>query len=117
MLDGVCLVNLLYDMEYNTPNELTKAFKKYHAKRSNLAKTSMDDTIQMDKIFHGQGFKAGIMRKFMFSTVWSFNMRNDKFNNNRPQLSFLPFVEDRGSSKATRQKISGRLSGNKTFAV
>lgn len=117
MLDAVCLVNLLYDMEYNTPNELTKAFKKYHAKRSCIAKTSMDDTSQMDKIFHGQGFKAGIMRKFMFNTVWNFNMKNDKFNNNRPQLSFLQFVEDRGSSKASKQKISSRLSGNRSFSM
>jgi hypothetical protein len=71
----------------------------------------------MDKIFHGQGFKAGIMRKFMFNTVWNFNMKNDKFNNNRPQLSFLQFVEDRGSSKASKQKISSRLSGNRSFSM
>jgi hypothetical protein len=115
MLDGVCLVNLLYDMEYNTPNGLTKAFKKYQSKRSGVVKTSMDETSQVDKIFHGQGLKAGLMRKFMFNNAWSFNMGNDKFNNNRPQLSFLPFVEDRGSSKANRQKISSRLSGNRTL--
>ncbi|KAF8924006.1 hypothetical protein EDD21DRAFT_231033 [Dissophora ornata] len=117
LLDGVCLVNLLYEMEYNTPSEIAKAFKKYQSKRSGIAKASIDESTLTEKIFHGQGFMAGIMRKFMFNTVWSFNMRNDKFNNNRPQLSFLPFVEDRGASKANRQKASARLSGNMAFAI
>ncbi|KAG0209583.1 hypothetical protein BGX28_010198 [Mortierella sp. GBA30] len=111
LLDGVCLVNLLYDMEFNSPSEITKVFKKYQAKRCGLAKISIEETSQIDKIFHGQGFMAGMMRKFMFNTVWSFNMKNDKYNNNRPQLSFLPFVEDRGTSKALKQKTSQRLSG------
>ncbi|KAF9091958.1 hypothetical protein BGX29_006012 [Mortierella sp. GBA35] len=118
MLDSVCLVNLLYDMEFNTPSEITKVFKKYQAKRSSLAKASIDETSQLDKVFHGQGLVAGMIRKFVFNAVWSFNMKNDKFNNNRPQLSFLPFVEDRGTSKANRQKISGRLlASNRTYAV
>lgn len=116
LLDGVCLVNLLYDMEHSTPHEISKAFKKYHSKRSPVAKSTIEETAVLDKMFHGQGFKAGLMRRFMFSTVWSFNLMNDKLNNNRPQLSFLPFVEDRGLSKANRQKVSGRLT-RKTFAI
>ncbi|KAG0038161.1 hypothetical protein BGZ82_000903 [Podila clonocystis] len=116
LLDGVCLVNLLYDMEHTTPHEISKAFKKYHSKRSSVAKSTIEETTALDKMFHGQGFKAGLMRRFMFSTVWSFNLKNDKLNNNRPQLSFLPFVEDRGLSKANRQKVSGRLT-RKTFAI
>ncbi|KAK5809478.1 hypothetical protein F5H01DRAFT_349383 [Linnemannia elongata] len=118
MLDSVCLVNLLYDMEFNTPSEIAKVFKKYQAKRCSLAKASIDETSQLDKVFHGQGLMAGMMRKFIFNAFWSFNMKNDKYNNNRPQLSFLPFVEDRGASKANSQKISSRLlANNKTFAV
>ncbi|KAG0265824.1 hypothetical protein BG011_003975 [Mortierella polycephala] len=112
LLDGVCLVNLLYDMDHNTPNALAKAFKRYQAKRCSLAKTSIEETSQIANIFHGQGLRAGIMRKFMFNSVWSFNMKNDKFNNNRPQLSFLPFVEDRGLCKASRQKISSKMPGH-----
>ncbi|KAF9194272.1 hypothetical protein BGZ51_000432 [Haplosporangium sp. Z 767] len=117
LLDSVCLVNLLYDMEYNTPNEIAKAFKRYQTKRYSLAKASVEEASQMTSIFYGQGFRAGIIRKFMFNSVWSFNMKNDKLNNNRPQLSFLPFVEDRGQCKANRQKISSRLSGHKTFTM
>src|SRR5690554_4241789 len=83
LLDGVCLVNLLYDMDHNTPNALAKAFKRYQSKRCSLAKASIEETSQITTLFHGQGFRAGIMRKFMFNSVWSFNMKNDKFNNNR----------------------------------
>ncbi|KAG0299209.1 hypothetical protein BGZ98_010251 [Dissophora globulifera] len=110
LLDGVCLVNLLYDMENNSPNEITKAFRRYHAKRSIVAKSSIDETNAMDKIFHGQGFFAGMMRRLLFNAAWSFDMANDKFNNHRPQLSFLPFVEDRATSKANKQKVSERLT-------
>ncbi|KAF9927456.1 hypothetical protein FBU30_003255 [Linnemannia zychae] len=112
ILDGVCLVNLLHDMEFNTPSEITKVFKKYQAKRSSLAKASIEENTQMEKVFHGHGLVAGMMRKFIFNSLWSFNIKNDKYNNNRPQLSFLPFVEDRGHSKANRQKVSSRLSAN-----
>ncbi|KAG0348198.1 hypothetical protein BG004_005741 [Podila humilis] len=115
LLDGVCLVNLLYDMEHSTPHEITKAFKKYQAKRNPVTKTTIEETAMLDKMLHGQGLKAGMMRRFMFS-AWTFNLKNDKANNNRPQLSFLPFVEDRGHSKAARQKISGRLTRNRTFS-
>ncbi|KAF9426071.1 hypothetical protein BGZ94_006973 [Podila epigama] len=117
LLDAVCLVNLLYDMEHTTPHEITKAFKKYHSKRSPITKSMIEESNAMDKLFLGTGLKAGLMRKFMFSPVFSFTMKNDKVNNNRPQLSFLAFVEDRGSSKANRQKISGRLTRNKTYAL
>ncbi|KAG0359305.1 hypothetical protein BC939DRAFT_529766 [Gamsiella multidivaricata] len=112
LLDAVCLVNLLYDMEYNSPHEITKAFKKYHTKRSVIAKTSIDDTSAMDKVFHSQGLLASMMRKLLFNSTWSFSIANDKFNNNRPQLSFLPFVEDRATSKANKQKVSERLTRN-----
>ncbi|KAG0366579.1 hypothetical protein BC939DRAFT_475328 [Gamsiella multidivaricata] len=117
ILDGVCLVNLLYDMEFNGPSEFSKAFKKYQSTRISVAKSSVEQTNMIDKIFQSQGFKAGMVRKFMFGIVGSFNLKNDKLNNNRPQLSFLPFVEDYGSSKANRQKISARLSGSKTFTI
>ncbi|KAI1316542.1 hypothetical protein EDD11_009881 [Mortierella claussenii] len=110
LLDAVYLVNLLHDMENNSPSEIAKAFKKYQAKRSVMAKVSIDDSNTMDKILHGQGFMAGVMRKLVFNTAWSFNVKNDKFNNNRPQLSFLPFVEDRATIKANKQKVSTRLT-------
>ncbi|KAF9111537.1 hypothetical protein BGX27_004795 [Mortierella sp. AM989] len=95
LLDAVCLVNLLYDMEYNSPHEITNAFKKYHAKRSVIVKTSSEETIALDKVFHSQGIMVGMMRKFLFNASWTIKMVNDRFNNNRPQISFLPFVEDR----------------------
>ncbi|KAF9128679.1 hypothetical protein BGW39_004851 [Mortierella sp. 14UC] len=118
MLDSVCLVNLLYDMEFNTPSEISKVFKKYYAKRSGLAKASIDETSHLDKVFHGHGLVAGMMRKFIFNAMWSSSMKNDKYNNNRPQLSFMPFVEDRGSSRANRQKISDRLvASSKTYPI
>lgn len=109
LLDGVCLVNLLYDMEYNSPDEINKAFKKYQARRLANVKSSMEDTSYMEKIFHSQGFIAGVVRKIVFNTAWTFNAVNDRYNNNRPQLSFLPFIEDRGISKANKQKVSERL--------
>ncbi|KAF9993894.1 hypothetical protein BGZ80_005951 [Entomortierella chlamydospora] len=112
MLDGVCLVNLLYDMEHNSPNEISKVFKKYQAKRSGIARSSIEETAALDKVFHGQGLVVGMKRKFLFNNTFTFSMANDAFNNNRPQLSFLPFVEDRATSKAYRQKVSSKLARN-----
>ncbi|KAK3806276.1 MAG: hypothetical protein J3Q66DRAFT_392910 [Benniella sp.] len=109
LLDGVCLVNLLYDMEYNSPHEINKAFKKYHTRRMANVKSSMEDTGTLEKIYHSTGFLAGVMRRIVFNTAWTFNVMNDKTNNNRPQLSFLPFVEDRAPCKAFKQKVSERL--------
>ncbi|KAG0257476.1 hypothetical protein DFQ27_005087 [Actinomortierella ambigua] len=117
ILDGVCLVNLLHDMEYNSPPELAKAFKKYHAKRYPVIKGAKDDSTTLEKLFHDKGFMAGVMRKMLFNTMWTLSLANDKYNNNRPQLSFLNFVEDRGTSKANRQKVSARLLRNRTYAL
>ncbi|KAG0230107.1 hypothetical protein BGW41_002605 [Actinomortierella wolfii] len=117
ILDGVCLVNLLHDMEYNSPPEITKAFKKYHAKRYPTVKGTNEDSSTLEKLFHDKGFLAGVMRKMIFNTMWTLSLANDKYNNNRPQLSFLNFVEDRGTSKANRQKVSARLTRNRTYAM
>ncbi|KAG0320052.1 hypothetical protein BGZ99_004703 [Dissophora globulifera] len=115
LLDGVCLVNLLYDMEYKTPDHISKVFKKYQSERSKAVKVSIENTSQTDNAFHGQGIKATLMRKLLFNTAWTFSLKSDKFNNYRPQLSFLPFVEDRGTSKANKQKIAERLSGKRSI--
>ncbi|KAF9438421.1 hypothetical protein BGZ76_007945 [Entomortierella beljakovae] len=112
LLDAVCLVNLLHEMEYNSLYEITKAFKKYQTKRSVIVKTTILETGNLDKVFHGQGILVGMMRRLVFNSFWSFNMRNDKFNCNQPQLSFLPFVEDRGSCKGLKQKPSERSRQN-----
>ncbi|KAF9349586.1 hypothetical protein BGX26_012127 [Mortierella sp. AD094] len=117
LLDGVCLVNLLYDMEYNSPHEITKAFKKYQSKRSGLARTSIEGTNALDKVFHGQGLVVGMKRKLLFNSTWTISMADDRLNNNRPQLSFLPFVEDRATSRANRQKVSTRLANQSASVI
>ncbi|KAF9345292.1 hypothetical protein BGX26_003314 [Mortierella sp. AD094] len=117
ILDAVCLVNLLYEMDSSSPIEITEVFRKYQHKRSLGVKSSIEETSQIDKIFHKQGFVSDIMRKFMLNSIWSFNMTNDKLNKNRPQLLFLPFVDDRGKTKAKPQKRSKKLAGNKCLYV
>ncbi|KAF9151379.1 hypothetical protein BGX20_005427 [Mortierella sp. AD010] len=116
ILDAVCLVNLLRKMESRSPAEYAQVFKKYQQKRIVDVKTSFQETRQIDKIIQKQGFVTNIMRKLMPNS-FVFSMKNDKVNNNQPQLSFLPFVPDRRPSTANLQERSKKLTGERTLSI
>ncbi|KAF9111341.1 hypothetical protein BGX27_005043 [Mortierella sp. AM989] len=108
ILDGVSLANALYDMDSNSLNDITKAFKRYSNERIPVARVAVAGSRSFGKLVNVQGKLSDFFRKLSFRTVpsWILKFATDKLHLNRPQLTFLRMVPDRGSAKAPEQKYS-----------
>ncbi|KAG0229774.1 hypothetical protein BGW41_002895 [Actinomortierella wolfii] len=105
ILEGVCLANLLVDMQGTSQDEITKVFELYYQRRHPIAKAALKNARQFGKIMSSHGWMADMVRKVFLNyipdriTRWS-NAQRLQF---RPQLHYLPQVPDRGSVKARPQ--------------
>ncbi|KAG0005670.1 hypothetical protein BGZ79_002941 [Entomortierella chlamydospora] len=108
ILDGISLANALYDMESNSLEEITKAFKRYSSERIPLSKVAVTGSRSFGKLVNIQGKLSDFIRKVSFRTVpnWLMRLATDKLHLHRPQLAYLPMVPDRGSAKAHGQYYS-----------
>ncbi|KAF9400945.1 hypothetical protein BGX21_003111 [Mortierella sp. AD011] len=108
ILDGISLANALYDMESNSLEEITKAFKRYSSERIPLSKAAVTGSRSFGKLVNIQGKLSDFIRKVSFRTVpnWLMRLATDKLHLYRPQLAYLPMVPDRGSAKAHGQYYS-----------
>ncbi|KAG0216579.1 hypothetical protein BGX31_000596 [Mortierella sp. GBA43] len=110
ILDGVSLANALYDIKSNSIEDVTKAFKRYSSERFPIARAAVVGSQSFGKLLNVQGRLSNFVRKISFSKVpdWIMRLATDKLHLHRPQLSYLPMVEDRGSAKAHKQEYSPR---------
>ncbi|KAF9973363.1 hypothetical protein BGZ73_003414 [Actinomortierella ambigua] len=105
ILEGVCLANLLVDMQGNSQAEITKVFETYYQRRHPIAKAALKNARQFGKIMSSHGWVADVVRKVFLNyipdriTRWS----NAQRLQHRPQLHYLPQVPDRGSVKGLPQ--------------
>ncbi|KAF9026170.1 hypothetical protein CPC16_003889 [Podila verticillata] len=110
ILDGVSLANALYEIESNTIESITKAFKKYTDERQPMAKGAVSGSQSFGKVLNIQGKLSDFLRRISFNHVpnWILKFAADKLHLYRPQLSYLPMVPDYGTAKAYTQKYSPR---------
>ncbi|KAG0327641.1 hypothetical protein BGZ99_007222 [Dissophora globulifera] len=87
IVDAVTLVNLLSNMAPSSMESLTNVFKSYRERRAATAKAA--------------GRAASLKRNVVFNYMPEKvrNLLEDKRNEDRPQLWFLPQVQDRGIVK------------------
>ncbi|KAF9214783.1 hypothetical protein BGZ59_003008 [Podila verticillata] len=106
-------------------DELSVIFKEYYEERYPVAKAGYA-TSQMFSRLGAKGF-LGAFTKAMFKRIpaWLWRKVVVKMSIQRPQLSFLPLVEDKGTAEAAFQPslhktlaiLKERESGNGTVAV
>ncbi|KAF9325570.1 hypothetical protein BG006_010960 [Podila minutissima] len=110
ILDSVCLANALYEIESNSIECISKAFKKYADERYPMAKTALTGSQSFGKVLSVQGKFSDFLRRISFNHVpnWILKMAADKLHLYRPQLIYLPMVPDRGTAKAYTQTYSPR---------
>ncbi|KAF9370171.1 hypothetical protein BGX21_005655, partial [Mortierella sp. AD011] len=120
MLDAVILANSLYEIAKDAtyPN-IRSAFKEYYDERFPHAKADFESSRKMASILSGQTWTDDIMRKVMFNfmPLAIMNKILVKSLAYRPQASFLPKVEHRGSGRADQQKESKRYLQEKAAAA
>ncbi|KAF9992568.1 hypothetical protein BGZ80_003810, partial [Entomortierella chlamydospora] len=120
MLDAVILANSLYEIAKNAtyPN-IRSAFKKYYNERFPQAKSDLESSKRMASLVSGQAWTDNVMRKITFNLMPSSIMKKIyvKTLAYRPQASFLPKVEYRGSGRVDSQKESKRYLQERTTAT
>ncbi|KAF9171772.1 hypothetical protein BGX20_006942 [Mortierella sp. AD010] len=120
MLDAVILANSLYEIAKNaTCANIKSAFEEYYNERFPQAKADLESSKRVASLVSGQTWKDGIMRKIIFDLMPSALMKATvvKTIMYRPQASFLPKIEYRGSGRVDPQKESKRYLQEKDTSV
>ncbi|KAF9433947.1 hypothetical protein BGZ76_008785 [Entomortierella beljakovae] len=101
IVDGVTLVNFLSNTTSYSLENLQNIFKDYQERRNAVAKSVVDHCAQMRQVFCGKGRGASLKRSVVFNYMPEKvrNLLDDKRNEDRPQLWFLPQVKDNGTVK------------------
>ncbi|CAO3569251.1 unnamed protein product [Mortierella alpina] len=99
--DAVTLVNTLSTITSGTLECLTNAFKDYRDQRAPTAKAAVEQCGLLRQVFTGKGRAASLRRNVVFNYMPEKvrNMLDDKRNEIRPQLQFLPLAKDKGAVK------------------
>ncbi|KAF9378065.1 hypothetical protein BGX21_003005 [Mortierella sp. AD011] len=120
MLDAVILANSLYEIAKDaTYSNIRSAFEEYYNERFPQAKADLESSRRVAGIVSGQTWKDDIMRKVILNLMPSSltKMAVVKTLAYRPQASFLPKVEYRGSGRVDPQKESKRYLEEKVAAI
>ncbi|KAG0054938.1 hypothetical protein BGZ83_010063 [Gryganskiella cystojenkinii] len=101
IVDAVTLVNLLSNMDSASMTDLTTVFKEYRDRRAPYAKAAVEHSAHIRQVFSGKGRSASLKRNVVFNYMPEKvrNLLDDKRHENRPQLWFLPQIQDKGSVK------------------
>ncbi|KAF9201129.1 hypothetical protein BGZ49_008642 [Haplosporangium sp. Z 27] len=112
MLDAVALANALYEIADNaTPENIHLAFKEYYRERYAHAKQDQALSQHAAALLAGQTWKDAFRRTLVFKVFPSFlgqSGTKPKATAYRPQATFIPRVENRGSGHPKPQRISQR---------
>ncbi|KAI1304586.1 hypothetical protein EDD11_005081 [Mortierella claussenii] len=112
MMDAVTLANALYEMPSSNPKHITAAFEAYYKERFATMTGELAASQQMSKVMAGQSRLDSITRHVMLKYVpkW-FQQKNVEYEATvRPQATFLPRVENRGTLPVKPQKESKKYT-------
>ncbi|KAG0078945.1 hypothetical protein BGZ93_005582 [Podila epicladia] len=97
--DAVILANCIYDITSATPENIHEAFADYRSQRYPKAKYQIDKSKVMATIQYGQTWKDRVIRHIIFNWIPK-SIQTELFLKDttyRPQVMFLPNIENRGT--------------------
>ncbi|KAG0349381.1 hypothetical protein BG004_007008 [Podila humilis] len=104
MHDAVALANWLVTLQGKSIPELRTVFKEYYAERHPIAKDTYERSQMLSKI-PGKNFQAKFTRAMMrHMPAWLMRRLLVQLASSRPQISFLPQVEDKGTTRPLYQR-------------
>ncbi|KAG0342029.1 hypothetical protein BG000_007222 [Podila horticola] len=99
MHDAIALANWICAVQSRDMFDIEDAFKEYREERLPVAKEAFENSRMFDNI-GGKGFVAKFTRTMMkHCPRFLWRMLLTKMTENRGQATFLPLVEDKGTSK------------------
>ncbi|KAF9334552.1 hypothetical protein BG006_001968 [Podila minutissima] len=103
MHDAVALANWISSLKGTSLAHLKPIFKEYYAERFPIAKETFATSHMLSKI-PGKGFVSRVTKEiFRRMPAWMFRLVVLRVAAARPQVSFLPLVEDKGTAKVQLQ--------------
>ncbi|KAF9326181.1 hypothetical protein BG006_010372, partial [Podila minutissima] len=97
MHDAVALANWICALHPKKPADIDLAFKEYYKERFPIAKETFENSQLMSKLV-GKNFQAIVVKNMLKRLPpWLWKKMNMKALKARPQASFLPLVEDKGT--------------------
>ncbi|KAG0249955.1 hypothetical protein BG011_008779 [Mortierella polycephala] len=117
MQDAVILANCLYDLKSTSLEDVDAALKDYKEQRYPHAKQQVGISSTTGKILYGQTWNERLWRKVVFSLrfKWFERIVLAKTLAYRPQATFLPWAEKRGTLPIMPQQISTRYKNIASF--
>ncbi|KAF9998267.1 hypothetical protein BGZ79_008070 [Entomortierella chlamydospora] len=106
MQDSVVLTNYLFNMPDSSSESITAAFEGYYKQRHYRAGNDIERSKAMTKLTNGQTWFERTARYVLLNCIpdWMQNLINTKNFEYRPQIAWLPLVENRGSGHVLPQK-------------
>ncbi|KAF9090971.1 hypothetical protein BGX27_002108 [Mortierella sp. AM989] len=106
MQDAVVLANCIFNMTNASSTSTTGAFKEYYTQRFSRAQWHLERSADMNRILFGQKIIERILRNVMFNYVPNSILKKEsaKSFTYRPQIAWLPLIENRGIAPTDAQE-------------
>ncbi|KAF9351036.1 hypothetical protein BGX26_010864 [Mortierella sp. AD094] len=106
MKDAVVLANCIYNMRDNSDKSIKTAFASYYRQRYLEADTIIKSSSIYTKLMFGHTWVDRLLRKIVINYIpdWLKMKEIDNGLANRPQINWLPLVENRGSGHVLPQE-------------
>ncbi|KAF9345121.1 hypothetical protein BGX26_003500, partial [Mortierella sp. AD094] len=106
MQDAVVIANCLYSLPYSSAEDITSIFEKYYKERYHRAAKEIERSKTMSKITSGQTWVERSVRYVALNCIptWLQFLINTKNFEYRPQVAWLPLVENRGTGRVLPQE-------------
>ncbi|KAI7817018.1 hypothetical protein BC939DRAFT_467147 [Gamsiella multidivaricata] len=106
MQDAVVLANCIYNMKDASPKSFTAAFQEYYRQRYDRADEQLQRSGAMSKTMAGQTWTERLTRNIILNYIpdWIQQKGFAKAFEYRPQIAWLPLVENRGTGKVLPQE-------------
>jgi len=119
MHDAIALANLIYALPSSNTKEVTQAFSEYQSERLPPAIDAYETSLMLSKLLKGGITGAIALLLVNYMPKWLWHIVISKMIINRPQVGFIPPVEDRGTlpPKVSPSTEKARAMFNKRNSV
>ncbi|KAF9356554.1 hypothetical protein BGX26_005123 [Mortierella sp. AD094] len=117
--DAVVLANCIFNMPDSTSESITAAFEDYYKQRHHRVVEQTERSRENGKIMTGQSWIQKLFRHVLFNYLpdWVLQKGYVKVYEYRPQIAWLPLIENRGKGNVLPQENRRRVIEKKQARV
>ncbi|KAG0231106.1 hypothetical protein BGX31_005635 [Mortierella sp. GBA43] len=106
--DALAVANLLVELKDNTVPDIESMFETYYKQRSPIGRAAVQMSSRVGNLMTRKGWFNDFLRKVALRHTprWLAQLVNDRASYDRPQATFLPFVEVGGTLRPRPQTRS-----------